>query len=190
MATETEQRTIEIRDPALSANANHRLTEAVRDVLGTDRVTVPVGRTRVSEGQRPKASPLDRITSTKMMILGMIAVGVCVGLIVVTTGGHWIFTGIAFAGLALTLTAVTFSIIGLASTPEYPDPGLAALLSEEGVRDPEVRFSELVHEFTPIPEDGEHRSTAVEEDPARAAAEQTEAVTPSGGPSTAVGPGS
>ena len=187
MTAELEERVVEVNDPKLSPDANQRLTEAVREVVGTDRVSVPADRPRVSQGERAQVSPLARVTSTRMMVLGMVAVGVCVGLVIATTGDHWFLTGIAFVVLALALTAVTSSIIGLASTQEFPDPSLAALLSEEGVRDPDVRFSELVGEFTPVADD-QQRETPVEEDPSQARAEQGEAITPSGGPSTAVGP--
>jgi hypothetical protein len=188
MADAFEQRTVEVNDPKLSASANHRLTEALREVIGSDQVSVPADRPHFGEGERPRASPLARITSTKMMVIGMVAIGVCVGLVILaTTGDHWWLTGVAFVVLAFALAAVTSSIIGLASTEEFPDPGLAALLSEEGIRDPEVRFSEFVREFTPVA-DGENRDTEAGDDPAQAAAEQREAMTPSGGPSTAVGP--
>jgi archaellum biogenesis protein FlaJ (TadC family) len=152
MAAPLEERVVEVNDPKLSPDANHRLTEAVRDVIGADRVMVPSDRPHVSEGQRPRVSPLKRITSTKMMAIGLVAVAVCVGLIVATTGNHWFVLVIAFAVLAVALTTVTLSIIGLASIEEFPDPGLAALLSEQGIRDPEVRFSEFVREFTPVAE--------------------------------------
>jgi hypothetical protein len=187
MAAPLEERVVEVNDPALSAQANHRLTEAVREVIGADRVMVPADRPHVSQGERARVSPMLRVTTTKMMIIGLVAVAVCVGLIVATTGNHWFLLVIAVVVLAISLTAVTMAIIGLASVEEYPDPGLAAMLSEQGVRDPEVRFSAFVREFTPVA-DSEHRETAVEDSPAQALAEQREAVTPSGGPSTAVGP--
>jgi hypothetical protein len=182
-----EQRVVEVNDPALSQDANRRLTEAVREVIGADRVMVPADRIRVSHGERRHLSPMERVTSSRMMALGLVAVGVCVGLVVVTTGESWWSLALAFVVLAVALAAVTWSIIALASTTEYPDAGLVALLAEQGVHDPEVRFTELVQEFTPVA-DGEYRRTAVEDDPARAAAEQREAITPSGGPSDAVGP--
>ena len=189
--SQVEERVVQVNDPKLSEDANRRLTEAVREVVGSDRVRVPTDRTRVSEGQRPTAPFMQRVTSTSAAVVGMVAVAVCVGLIIVTTtgGNSWWLTALAVVVLAVALAVVTLTIIGLASTAEYPDPNLAALLDEQGMRNPEVRFSELVHEFTPVP-DEEHRTVAVEDDPALAAAEQTEAGTPSGGPSTAVGPGS
>ena len=184
-----EQRTVEVNDPKLSADANRRLTEAVREVVGSDHVLVPADRPHVSQGERSRATLQQRMTSTMAMGIGAIAVAVCVGLVIVTAlSGNWFLTAVTFVVLAIALAAVTMSIMGLASTTEYPDPGLAALLSEQGMRDPEVHFSALVQEFTPAADD-EHRSTSVEDDPALAAAEQESAVTPSGGPSTPVGPG-
>lgn len=182
-----EQRAVEVNDPALSADANRRLTEALRSVIGSDRVLVPADRPHVSRGERPRGSALQRITSTQVVTLGSVAVATVVGLIIALTGNHWWILAIAFVVLALALAAVTLSIISLASTTEYPDPGLVALLSEQGMRAPEVRFTELVDEFTP-PTDGEDRATSVEDDPARAEAEQRTAMTPSGGPSEPVGP--
>jgi hypothetical protein len=183
-----EERTVEVNDPKLSADANRRLTEAVREVIGSDQVEVPADRPRVSQGESPHDTLQRRVTSTRAMAIGSLAVAVCVALIIVTAlGGQWYLTAIAFVVLAVALASVTLTIMGLASTTEYPDPGLVALLAEQGMRDPEVHFSALVREFTP-PDDDEHRSTSVEDDPAQASSEQEAAGTPSGGPSTAVGP--
>ncbi len=188
-AGELERRTVEVNDPAYSDDVNRRLTEAVREVIGTDSVLVPVDRPRVSQGEQAPGGPFDRITHTKAVAVGMVAVGVLVGLIVALTGGHWWLTGVVFAVLGVALAVVVMTILGLSSTTDYPDPGLVAILSEQGIRDPEVRFSEIIHEFTPV-DDDEDRDTPVEEDPAQASAEQRTSVTPSGGPSEAVGPGS
>jgi hypothetical protein len=188
-AGQLEEREVVVNDPGLSADANQRLTEAVREVVGADRVRVPADRPRVSQGERPRIPFGARITSTATMSIGVLAVALCVGLIILTAAGkHWWLTGLSMVVLGGALYIVTKTIMGLASTSEYPDPGLVALLSEEGLRSPENRFTELVHEFTPVSDD-EDRNTAVEDDPAQAASEQRDAVTPSGGASTAVGPG-
>lgn len=190
-AAQLEERTVEVNDPKLSADANRRLTEAVREVVGSDRVRVPVDRPRVSQGERPRVGLQQRVTSAGAMVIGTIAVAIGVGFIILTAlNKSWYLTAVAFVVLAVALASVTMTIIGLASTTEYPDPSLVAYLSEQGVLNPEVRFSEFVREFTPATDDDEHRSTDVEDDPAQAAAEQQDAVTPSGGSSTAVGPGS
>jgi hypothetical protein len=79
---------------------------------------------------------------------------------------------------------------GGAGNQERPSATTVAALEEDGVGNPERHFSELVEEFTPDPSgEGEHRTTAVENDPANAGAEQENAITPSDGPSEARGPG-
>ncbi len=183
MADELEERMVEVNLPTLSADANHRLTEALRDVIGADRVRVPADRPRPSQGDRPKRGPLERMTTVKAIGVGLLAVAACVALIILTwAGGHWVVTGLAFLVLLAALALVTYSIIALSSVPETPDPGLVALLTEEGIHDPEVRFSEIVMEFTPETGDDEERRTDVLDDPARATAEQAEALTATGGP--------
>jgi len=183
MADELEERTVEVNLPTLSADANQRLTQALREVIGADRVQVPSDRPRPSQGDRPKRGPLDRMTTVKAIVLGVLAVAACLALIILTwAGGHWVVTGLAFLVLLAALALVTYSIIALSSVPEYPDPGLVALLAEEGIHDPEVRFSEIVMEFTPETGDDEERPTDVQDDPARAIAEQQGALTASSGP--------
>jgi hypothetical protein len=74
-------------------------------------------------------------------------------------------------------------------TTERPAPSLVAAMEEEGVINPERHFTRLVDEFRETDtDDGEDRSTAVNDDPAAVAAEQGSAMTPTSGPSRAVGP--
>jgi hypothetical protein len=183
-----EERTVEVDDPSLSPEANALMTRAVREIIGADSVRVPADRPHPSRGERPRGNPFERVTATMAMALGMVAVGACVGLIVSMTDHRWWTTGIAFLVLVVALAAVTLTIVGLASTTAYADPNTAAALSELGVSDFEPRLSEIVREFTPV-DDSEDRTVSVEDHPAAAEAEQQEAVTPSGGPSEAVGPG-
>ena len=176
---------MEVNLPTLSADANHRLTEELRAVIGADTVRVPADRARPSQGERPKAGPMDKMTNWTVITVGLVAVGVCVGLIILTAlGGHWILTALAFVVLLVSLFLVTMSIIALASVTEYPDPGLVALLSEQGMLDPEIRFSEIVKEFIPDVEEGEERPTDVLDDPAQAIAEQQGALTGTGHPTS------
>jgi hypothetical protein len=184
MADQEEERTVEVDLPTLSADANHRLTEALRDTIGADTVRVPADRPHPSRGERPHRNPLERMTTVKAISVGLLSVAVCVGLIIATAlSSDWLLTALAFVALLITLCLVTVSIIALSSVPEYPDSGLVALLAEEGISDPEVRFSEIVMEFTPEVGDHEERHTDVQDDPARAIAEQQGALTATGGPS-------
>lgn len=183
MAGQLEERNVEVNLPMVSAHVNQRLTEEVHEIIGATRVTVPADRAHPSQGERPRGSAMQRMTSWKAASVGMVAVAVCIGLIVVTAlGGNWILTAAAVVVLMLSLLVVTNSIIALASTTEYPDPSLLALLAEQGISDAESRFSEIVMEFTPETGDDEERPTDVRDDPARAIAEQHEALTATSGP--------
>jgi hypothetical protein len=183
MAAQLEERAVEVNLPTLSADANHRLTEALRDVIGADTVRVPADRPHPSQGERPRATLMQRMTTWKAIGMGLIAVTLGVAFIIFTALSHdWLLTGLAFVVLLVSLLVVTTAIIELASVPEYPDPGIVALLAEEGISDPEVRFSEMVMEFTPEVGDHEERHTAVHDDPARAIAEQQGALTATSGP--------
>jgi hypothetical protein len=183
MAGQLEGRTVEVNLPEMSSEVNGRLTAELREIIGSESVRVPADRPHPSQGERPKGGPLQRMTTLKVAALGMVAVAGCIALVIVTAlGGQWILTALAFVVLLLALLAVTASIIALSSIPEYPDPNLIALLSEQGISDPEVRFSEIVMEFTPETGDDEERPTDVLDDPARATAEQQEALTATSGP--------
>ena len=184
-----EERKVEVNDPSLSPEANALMTRAVRDIIGLDVVEVPANRPRPSLGERPRGNLFTRATPTTAMTVGMIAVGAGVGMIVSMIDHRWWTTGVAFLVLLVALGFVTMTIIGLASTTSYSDPNTAAALSELGVLDAEPRLSEIVREFSAPYESDGHRTTPVEDAPAAAEAEQAEAITPSGGPSEAVGPG-
>jgi hypothetical protein len=161
MAAQLEERAVEVNLPTLTADANHRLTVALRDVIGADTVSVPADRPRPSQGDRPHSSLLKRMTTLKVIGFGLVAVAIGVGFVIFTALSHdWVLTGVAFVVLLGSLTVVTTSIIELASVEEYPDPGIVALLSEQGISDPEVRFSEMVSEFSPETDDHQDRQTA------------------------------
>jgi hypothetical protein len=184
MAAQLEERAVEVELPTLSADANQRLTEALREIIGADKVRVPADRPHPSHGDRPHRNQMQRMTTLKAVSMGLVSVGICVALVIVTAlGHHWVLTGLAFAALLAALALVTWSIIALSSVPEHPDAGLVALLAEEGISDAELRFSEIVMEFTPETGGDEERPTDVLDDPARATREQHEALTATGAPS-------
>jgi hypothetical protein len=184
MASELEERKVQVNLPEMPPEINERLTESLREIIGADTVEVPANRPRPSQGERPRGGLLKRMTTAKAAVIGFTGVAVAIALVVVTAlGGQWILTALAFVVLLLSLGVVTMSIIALSSVPEYPDPNLVALLGEHGVHDPEIRFSEIVMEFTPETGDHEERFTNVRDDPARAIAEQQGALTATSGPS-------
>jgi hypothetical protein len=179
-----EERVVEVHDPKLSDEVNLRLTEELREVIGTDRVRVPADRPRVSQGENPHVRLMDKMTARVVGIVGFVAIGAIVGLLIALTHSSWWLTGVTVFVLLVSLFLVTSGIIGLAGVSESPDPSLLAWLGEQGVNDPELLFTELVHEFTPSPT-GQERTAAVEDDPARASVEQRAALTATGGASSA-----
>ncbi len=54
MAAQLEERAVEVELPTLTADANHRLTVALREIIGADSVRVPADRPRPSHGERPR----------------------------------------------------------------------------------------------------------------------------------------
>lgn len=188
-----EERRVRVSDPELSPEANRRLTAEVRDVIGTDRVHVPRSRPHPSRGERPPGSRLlAELTTHRMVLTEGIAGGIVGGLIIALITNLWWVLPIAVAVLWVATAAVLAVVLHMTSIREHPSPTAAAMMEEEGVRDPERHFAAIVEEFT---EDeggqGEGRRTvAVEDDPVKAAAEQQSATTATGGPSAPVGPGS
>jgi hypothetical protein len=189
-----ERREVKVDEPELSPRTNERLTAELREVVGDDQVAVPADRPRPSRGES-SAEPGHRLTAElkpNRFIVAMIGGSflVIAAIVALAIGQWWVLVG-AFLVLVVVLGAVIATVLRMTSNQERPSATTVAALEEDGVSDPERHFSELVKEFTPERgDDGEHRRTAVEEEPVSASAEQENAITPSGGPSEAVGPGS
>jgi hypothetical protein len=188
-----ERREVRVDQSKLSPRTNDLLTAEVREVVGDDHVTVPADRPRPSRGEAsPEAG--GRLTAElkpNRFIIAMIGGSfvVIAAIVALAIGQWWILVG-AFLVLIVVLAAMIATVLRMTSNQERPSATTVAALEEDGVGDPERHFSELVKEFTPERGDkGEHRTTAVEDEPASASAEQENAITPSGGPSEAVGPG-
>ena len=187
-----ERREVKVDRPDLSPEVNERLTAELREVVGDDHVTVPTDRPHPSQGKGLEPGrPLIAELLPNRFIMAMIAgSSLVIAAIVALLIGHWWILILVFVVLALVTTAMVTTVLRMSSNAERPSATTVAAMEEDGVGDPERHFTELVKEFTPEPSSkGEHRSTAVEDDPASAAIEQEDAITPSGGPSEATGPG-
>jgi hypothetical protein len=190
-----ERRAVQVHEPGLSESTNAQLTDEVRDVIGADVVEIPSDRPHASAGEHvehrrslPLPFPLPNNFVVAQGGLALVVIGAIAALAVVT---HvWWTLVLAFLVLAAMTYVVVAMIIKMTSNPERPSPTTVAAMEEEGVDDPEQLFSDVVAEFTPESDaDGETgRTTDAADDPAKAAAEQRDATTPSGGPSRAVGP--
>ena len=117
-----------------------------------------------------------------------------VGAMLTALTGSWFFTAFALIAAVLGGAAVIAMVLQMTGIREHADAGTVAMLEEQGVRNPDEFFSELVAEFTEAHREhssgAEGRTTAVEDDPVKAGAEQAASGTPAGGPSQPVGPGS
>ena len=117
-----------------------------------------------------------------------------VGAMLTALTGSWWFTGFALIAAVFGGAIVIAMVLQMTGIREHADPVTVAMLEEQGVRNPDEFFSELVAEFTePHREDTSEtdgRTTAVEDDPVKAGAEQAASGTPAGGQSQPVGPGS
>jgi len=189
----TETREVRVDEPDLSPQTNQRLTDEVREVVGTDRVTVPADRARASRGEH-SAREHRRLLPwrPKSFLAAQIGAAGLVGgaVLALVTNSWWVLPAVV-----VLMGAVTYAVVALVmemtGNAERPSPTTAAALDAEGVKDPEEMFSEVVAEFTEDTgerDEGE-RATDVEDDPARAAAEQESSITPSGGTARPAGPG-
>jgi hypothetical protein len=186
-----EWRDVVVHEPALSDDANAALTHDALEVIGQPKVHVPADRpyTNLGEDKDINRSAGWATLTDNRFIIGQVAGPlVVVGAIVALVTDDWWLLPLSVIVLSSGAAFVLRMVFGLMSARERPSPATVALLEEEGVPDPERLFSDIVAEFTEDEGDGEERTTAVEDDPITAAAEQRHATTPTGGGSHAVVP--
>jgi hypothetical protein len=192
-------REVRAEDPALSPHTNERLTEELREVVGTDRVRVPADRPHASRGEHPRQHGFSAyIESNRLQLIRTSAIVLTFGAVVALVTRDWWILPLAAGVHALGTMAVTLTIIRLTTTTERASPVLAAALSDEGVRNPDEHFSRMVEEFRAEDERGatevlspgfNERTTEATSDTAGAAAEQSSAMTPTAEPSQPSGEG-
>jgi hypothetical protein len=195
-AVKLERRAVEVHEPGLSDSTNAKLTSELREVIGAAEVEIPADRPHPSAGEpveHRRTLPLPFPLPNNFLIaqggLALVVVGAIAALAVVVH--QWWTLVLAVLVLGAMTYLVVAMIIKMTSNPERPASTTVAAMDAEGVADPEQLFSDVVAEFTPDPGPGGDAGRTVDavDDPARAAAEQRDATTPSGGPSTPVGPG-
>lgn len=150
MATATfTTRTVESTDPSLSVEANRRLTQELRAVIGRDRVDVPNGRAdHRSDRHATHHSLVAAAIAVRVEIFLVGAILLMTGLIAIamTAAADWLVA----VTLVLLLPAVALIarfVFALFDESEHLDPETAAMLNAEGVGDPDRMFNELVHDF-------------------------------------------
>jgi hypothetical protein len=180
------ERDVRAEDPDLSPEANALLTEELRDAIGHDRVTLPADRAQ--DAGRVQAAGHRSLTSqfaiNRMLIVITFAMLVVVGVIVALATDTWWAVVAAVAVHAVGTFLVLSMTLQLSSEVEHVSPSTAAKLADEGVADPDRALSDLIDQYGPS-EGGNEVSASPDEDPARSAVEQRNAMTPAGSP---VGP--
>ncbi len=141
----TETRNVEAHDPGLSDKANQRLTEEMREVVGSDTVEVPAGTPDHRTDRHTRHSPTHAaLANTRWeLIVTLFVIAVSVGVAAVATGSVVFLVGLLLllvVGLGLTVR----TILAMTSEREHADPRTAALLEEEGIDDPDAVLSDLV----------------------------------------------
>jgi hypothetical protein len=190
---DVEEREVRSCDPDLSPDVNQRLTDELRDTLGTDRVRVPADRPHVSEGHhesRPGAISYLNLNRLTFLRSGLIAL--TFGAILALISNTWWVLPLAAGIHALGTMTVTLGALHLTTVTEHPSPTLAAAMNEQGISNSDEHFTRLVEEFQPetgatatdvVTPGGEARTASASADPARASAEQSGAMTPTAEPS-------
>jgi hypothetical protein len=195
----TEEREVRVEDPELPRELNERLTTELREVIGSARVEVPVDRPHPAQGERPRPqNALGYLNVHRLQLIRTLAIALTFGGVISLITNDWWFLVLAAALHALGTMAVTLTVIQMTTTTERPSPELAAALTEAGVHSPDEYFSRIVGEFQSQPERGagevissghNERTAPATEDPARAVAEESSAMTPTSGASRSGGQG-
>jgi hypothetical protein len=195
---QTERRAVRSDDPSLSPRANRLLTHELQEALGTDEVTVRKDAPDRRRDQHATTSPLvATLASNRPILIVTFLVAIVIGgVLALVTGQYWAVV-VAAALHAIGTLVVAAGAIDLTTETEHVDPTVAARLEEEGVADPDRVLSELVEELGGAREASgvaevlssghNERTTAPEDDRARAAVEQRTALTPSSGAAPARG---
>jgi hypothetical protein len=188
-----EVREVRAEDPALSPETNRRVTEELREVVGADRVRVPADRPRATRGEHPHQHGFAAyMNQHRFQLIRATAIALTFGAILSLTTGVWWLLPLAAGVHALGTMTVLMTVVRMTTIPEHVSPDVEAAMAEEGVSNPDERFSRMVEEFSGEEEAGatevispgyNERTADAEFDTARASAEQSGAMTPTSEPS-------
>lgn len=149
----TITRSVESRDPSLSPEANELLTEQLRLVIGTDSVDVPETwpdhRTDRHATHSSFAASAILLRFFIAIVALMLAMTALIGIIATTSS--WVLTGVATVLFLPAVYIIASMVFRMYEEPEHMDPEVAAVLSAEGMGDPDATFTNLVHDFQPPP---------------------------------------
>jgi hypothetical protein len=197
--SETEEREVRAEDPELSSETNQRLTEELREVVGEEKVRVPKDRPHATRGEHPEQHGFAaNLSAHRFQLIRSSAITLTFAAIVALASGDWWILPLAAGVHALGTMTVLLTIMRMTTISEHPSAQLGAAMAEEGVSQPDERFSRMVEEFRSEPEHGasevlspgfNERTVEAGSDTAAADAEQSSAMTPTAGPSKPAGEG-
>jgi hypothetical protein len=195
----TEVREVRSEDPDLSPETNRELTRELREVVGAERVRVPVDRPHITRGEDPPHLGVgDYLSMHRFQLVRATAIALTFGAIIALITNDWWLLPLAAGIHALGTMIVAITIVGMTTNIEHPAPEVAAAMAEEGVSNPDERFSRMVDEFRPQPErdaqdvispGANERTQDALTSPQGAAVEQSSSMTPTGAPSRPSGEG-
>lgn len=142
---------VESRDPSLSAEANALLTRDLQAAVGA--TAVEVGPDWVDHRADRHATHRGVIAAAIEVRILVVSVGVALGMAAILaaagTSSNWAPAAAAFAVLLGVMGVMVYLVLRMFDTSEHPAPETSALLSAEGVGDPDRTFSDLVRDFRP-----------------------------------------
>lgn len=150
MATTTQlgATNLEVHDPRLSDDANAELTRAVAAVLADDAAH---GGPADDEWQHSRGTPRRhwRMTAeavdARIVLVPVAVMFAVIGLIVATHSSASLVV-IPLAGMAIGVSFIADFIFRMAREHEHVAPETAAMLTEEGIADPDRLFADLLSE--------------------------------------------
>jgi lysylphosphatidylglycerol synthetase-like protein (DUF2156 family) len=180
------RREVRAEDPGLSPEANQLLTAELQDAIGADEVELPADQAEDAGrvGVREHRSLATQLYVNRMLVGITLAMLIVVGVIAsLATGSWWALVAAVAVHAVATFLVLSFTL-QVTSEVEHVAPSTAAKLEDEGVADPDQALSDLIEQYGP-PKGGNDVSASPDQDPARSAVEQRNAMTPAGSP---VGP--
>lgn len=136
-------------DPSLSPEANRLLTDELRAVIGADAVEVEA--TRPDHHADRHATHSTAVAGAIEMRLFLTMVGLIFLMVFVIVaafvGEVDVLVGLALVLLVPATITVALVVNRMADEPEHVSPETHAILSKEGMGDPDRTFSELLDDF-------------------------------------------
>lgn len=140
-------RPVKSEDPSLSAEANRLLTEELQATIGSPTVELPGDWPEHSHDRHATHSSLvAALIEVRFYVVMILPVIVLAGMIAFVKDWNGVIP-LAIAVMLLALLGVITLIVRMTREVEHLNPDTAAVLSREGVGDPDRLFGDLLAEY-------------------------------------------